>query len=94
MIRVGDFAQLDFQAMKMAEELQAMCVSYINDAYFAEEDLNLDNLTPARFIAELEKARDGGPVAQFEFNRMLSKIIEGVIPQVMNPQQAQAGGSQ
>ena len=94
MHRVGDFAQLDFQAMRLAEQLQAMCVSYINDAYFAEEDLTLDNLTPAKFISELEKARDGGPVAQFEFNRMLGKIIEGVIPQVMNPQQAQAGGNQ
>ena len=87
MIRHGDFASADFEAMRLASELQALSVEYINESFFAEEDLNLDNLTLANFMKEMEKARDGGPVAAFEFNRQLSKILQGVIPQVMNPQQ-------
>lgn len=85
MRRVGDFAQLDFYAMRLAEELQALSTQYINEAFFAEEDLNLDNLTLANFLKEAEKARDGGKVAELEFNRQLAKIIKGVVPMILNP---------
>lgn len=89
MNRIGNFAQADFQAMRYADQLQALAVSYIQEAFFSEEDLNLDNLTPTKFLQELEKARDGGPIAQLEFNRMLGKIIMGAVPMVM---QASAEG--
>ena len=91
MRRHGDFAQSDFAAMRLAEQLQSLSMQYINEAFFAEEDLGLDNLTLDKFFKELEKAKDGGPVAEFEFNRQLTKIIQGVIPMVTQPQEPQEG---
>ena len=90
MRRVGSFAQADFQAMRLAEELQALSTLYINESFFAEEEINLDNLTLANFLKEAEKARDGGKVAELEFNRMLAKIIKGVVPMILNPPEEQA----
>lgn len=91
MRRIGDFSQADFEAMRLASQLQALATEYINDAFFAEEELNLDNLTLHNFVTSLDKAQDGGPVAVLEFNRMLSKIIAGVVPQVINPPQQGQG---
>lgn len=93
MQRHGSFAQADFQAMRYADQLQALAVSYIQEAFFSEEDLNLDNLTPTKFLQELEKARNGGPIAQLEFNRMLGKIIMSAVPTVMQASAQSASGS-
>lgn len=85
MRRIGDFSQGDFEAMKLADQMQALAVGFIKDAYLAEEDINIDNLTLDRFLTELDKARSGGPIAQYEFNRQLSKVLMQVVPSVMNP---------
>lgn len=91
MRRIGDFAQADFAVMKLAEELQAMSTLYINEAFFAEEDITLDNLTYSNFLKEAQKAREGGPVAQQEFNRMLAKIVQNSVGMVLNPPQPEGG---
>lgn len=87
MRRIGDYAQADFAAMRLAEELQALSVMYINDAFFAEEELNLDNLTLTNFLKAMESAREGGPVAETEFNRMLANIVRQAVGTVMAPPQ-------
>ena len=71
--------------MRLAEQMQALAMEYIQEAYFAEEDLNLDNLTFNAFVKAADAAHEGGPIAQNEFNRMLTKILQGVVPQIMNP---------
>ena len=92
MRRVGSYSQADFASMRMADQLQAMALDYINDVYFAEEDITFANLTPAKFQAELDKARDGGPVAMQEFNRQLAKILGEVLPQALASVQQQSNG--
>lgn len=92
MRRIGSLAQADFEAMKLGDQMQALCVMYLNKVYFAEEDIALDNLTLEKFLSESQKARDGGPIAQYEFNRQLTKILSGVIPQVMS-QPPEEGGA-
>ena len=87
MRRIGDFAQADFFTMRLAEELQALSMQYIQEAYFAEEELNLDNLTFANFVKAADAAQEGGPIAQKEFDRLLAKIIKGATDQVLNPPQ-------
>lgn len=85
MRRIGSMAQLDYFSMQLAEQMQALSMQYIQDAFYAEEDIGLDNLTHALFLKEMEKAKEGGPIAENEFNRMLSKIIQGVVPMITNP---------
>lgn len=81
---VGDFAKADMNAMRLAQELQAQAMSYIQDAFFAEEELNANNLTPARFMREYEKARDDEGLMN-ELNRQLAAIIGPIIPLVFAP---------
>lgn len=80
---VGDFARADMGAMLLAQQLQGLVMDYIQDAYFAEEDLNLGNLTYDRFLKEYEKAKDGDTMN--ELNRQLAAIIGPVIQQVFMP---------
>lgn len=87
MRRIGDFSQADFAVLRLAEQMQALAVNYLNEAYFAEEDLNIDNLTWDRFVKAWDEAKDGGDIGMYEFNRQLAAIIQGVIPQVLNPPQ-------
>lgn len=91
MRRIGDYSQADFSAMRLAEQMQAMATQYINDAYFAEEDLNLNNLTWDNFVKQMDAAKDGGPVAMLEFNRQLAKIIQTAVPQVLQMGQEEGG---
>jgi len=74
----------------MAQELQGLVMDYIQDAYFAEEELNLGNLTYARFMKAYEDARDNDMTD--ELNRQLAAIISPVIQQVFMPPPAK--GSQ
>ena len=90
MRRIGDFAQADFFAMQLAEQLQALSMQYVNEAFFAEEEINLDNLTLSNFLKEASKAKEGGPIAEQEFSRMLAKIVQGAADMVMNPPQEEA----
>lgn len=92
MRRIGDYAIADFAAMRLAEEMQALSVLYINEAFFAEEELNLDNLTLNNFLKEMQKAKEGGPVAEHEFNRMLAGIVKQAVDMTMNPPQPTQGG--
>ena len=80
---VGDYARADFAVMKLAQELNAQIMDYVQDAYFAEEELNLGNLTYARFMKEYEKAKDGDDLAKSELNRQLGAILAPLIEQVM-----------
>lgn len=93
MRRIGDFSQADFEALKLAEQMQALATSYIKDAFFAEEDLQLDTLTETKFIKALEQARNGGAVEQYEFNRMLGNMIVQAV-QTVQQQSQQGGGRQ
>lgn len=96
MRRIGDFSQADFQAMQMADQLQALSVGFIKEAFFAEEELNIDNITETKFFKELDKARAGGPVAQYEFNRMLGDLLVQAVQrtQQQGQGQPQQGGMQ
>lgn len=90
MIPIGDFARADFAVMRQAQELQGLVMDYIQDAYFAEEDLNLNNLTYARFMREYENAKAGGPLAMEELNTQLAGLLGPIIQQVMSqPPEAQ-----
>ena len=89
MRRIGSFAQLDFLSMQLAEQMQALSMEYIQESFFAEENIGLDNLTHALFLKEMEKAKEGGPIAQNEFNRQLAKIIQGIVPSILNPPEEQ-----
>ena len=58
-------------------------MDYVMEAFFAEEDLNLNNLTYDRFIKEYEKAHAGDDLAKSELNRQLGAILGPLIEQVM-----------
>ena len=90
MRRIGSFAQLDFLSMQLAEQMQALSMQYVQEAFFAEENIGLDNLTHALFLKEMENAKAGGPIAENEFNRQLAKIIQGIVPSILNPPEEQA----
>ena len=102
MRRFGDFAQADFYSMRLAEQMQTLAMQYIHEAFFAEEDLAMDNLTWNKFQKAMDDADQGGPVAKVELDRQLIKILNGVMPGVLNPQPqggqgqqpSQAGGGQ
>ncbi len=94
MNRIGDLSQADFESMRLAEQMQALSMEYINEAFFAEEDLNINNLTWNRFMDAVDRAKDGGPVAQNELDQMLLKILQPIAQQVMNPPQPGAQGQQ
>lgn len=85
MRRIGDYSQADFAALRLAEQMQALATQYITEAYFAEEELSLGNLTWNNFIKAADEAKDGGPIAMNEFNRMLAKIISGAVPEALAP---------
>lgn len=86
MIPKGDFVKADFAAINMSVELQGLAMDYIMDAYFAEEKLNINNLTYANFMKEYEAAKDGDELAKSELDRQLLAILQPVIQQVMTPQ--------
>lgn len=95
MRRIGDYSQADFQAMQMADQMQALAVSFIKEAYFAEEELNLDNITEKKFMQALDKARTGSSVEKYEFNRMLGDLLVKAVQQGQQQgQQPQQGGMQ
>ena len=68
--------------MKLAQELQGKVMDYINDAFFAEEDLNLNNLTYTRFMKEYDRARNDGTLD--ELDRQLAAILSPVIQMVLS----------
>ena len=80
---VGDFAKADMRVMLLAQELNGHVMDYINDAYFAEEPLNLENLTYDRFMKAYEKAHDAGPEAIDELNQQLAGILAPIFDQFM-----------
>lgn len=94
MRRFGDMAQFDFYSMRLAEQLQTLAMQYIHEAFFAEEDLAIDNLTWNRFSKAMDDAQQEGPVAKVELDRQLAKILKGVLPQVLNPQPPGQGQGQ
>lgn len=95
MRRIGDYSQADFQAMQMADQMQALAVSFIKEAYFAEEELNLSNITETRFVKALDGARTGSSVEKYEFNRMLGDLlIQAVQRGQQQGQPPQQGGMQ
>ena len=95
MRRIGDYSQADFQAMQMADQMQALAISFIKEAYFAEEELNLSNITETRFVKALDSARTGSSVEKYEFNRMLGDLlIQAVQRGQQQGQPPQQGGMQ
>ena len=80
---VGDFARADFAVMLLAQELQGRVMDYVSDAYFAEEELNANNLTYERFMRAYEKAHDGGDAEMQELHRQLAGILSPLFDQFM-----------
>lgn len=82
--------------MRMAGEMQALALKYIEDAFESDEDISLNSLTYDRFIDALDTARQSGPEAEAELNRQLAKIVHQAIQQAMSapPPGAQPGQGQ
>lgn len=80
---VGNFARAEFEVMNLSQQMQGRVMDYINDVYFAEEELNINNLTYERFMREYEKAQAGGDESMSELNRQLAGILSPIIDQFL-----------
>ena len=84
---VGNMARAEFEVMRLAQLLQGQALDYVMEAFFAEEDLNLNNLTYDRFMKEYEKSRAEGTTD--EFDRQLAAILSPVLQMVLSAPQGE-----
>lgn len=87
----GNWSKVSIQALRKAEEMQGMAVSYINDSFSVESDeLNLQHMTYGDFVRALEVAEKNG--TRQELEQRLAAQLQPLIQQVMaQSQQAQQG---
>jgi len=95
----GNWSKVSIAAMRKAEEMQGMAVSYINDTFSVETDeVNIENMTFKDFVRALETAEKNGTRDEFEdrLAQQLLPIIQTVMQQSQQAQQppAQGGATQ
>lgn len=78
---LGDFARADFAVMQLAQQLQGKAMDFIQEAYYAEEDLSLNNLTYDRFMKHYDRARTEG---FDDLDRQLAAILSPILQQVLS----------